>query len=252
MRIAKDIISLFIYLFVTPFYRTKNAVFVYHSVDNIDIDDDPRRMNVSPALFERHMEHLSRRKDRYTVTFDDGFQNVYMNAFPVLKKYGMKCIVFLTIEYMDTAEPMKKFFNDRYAVKSLTWDQVKEMRSCGAEIGSHALTHRNMARLDKEAFSVEAQASREAIKAIAGCDVTSFSYPFGNRGSFNKDTADILKTLGYTRAYTNIMGMDNSQKKPFAVRRIRVYGTDNMFRFRMKAAGAYNWVDLLNSMAPQI
>ena len=46
----------------------------------------------------------------------------------------------------------------------------------------------------------------------------------------------------------DLRGMDNSETEPFAIRRIRIYGTDNMFRFRIKVAGAYNWVDSLIPM----
>jgi len=52
-----------------------------------------------------------------------------------------------------------------------------------------------------------------------------------------------IKNSGYEKAYSNIMGMDNSPSEPFAINRIRVYPCDNIFRFRMKVAGAYNWID---------
>lgn len=244
MNILKDIISLLGYLFITPFCASKDAVLVYHSVGEIDREDDPYKVNVKPELFARHVEYLfKRRRPNYILTFDDGFENLYTCAFPVLKKYRFRVILFLTTDFIDKRMKLDNFFGDRYSPNPLTWDQIKEMASSGIEIGSHTLTHRNMAALDDAAMGKEALDSRKRIEDITGCRVEAFSYPFGSRGTFNDRTTELLKAFSYRAAYTNIMGMDNSKREPFKIKRIRIYGDDNIFRFRMKIAGAYNWVD---------
>jgi peptidoglycan/xylan/chitin deacetylase (PgdA/CDA1 family) len=220
---------------------------VYHSIDHIDPADDPYKMNVDPSLFKRQMEHLAALKNGYTVTFDDGFGSVYANAFPIVKRYGMKAVLFLTTDYIDGKIALCAFFAGRASPRPLTWDEVKRMNADGVEIGSHTLTHRNMAALDADTARREASESRKRIMDMTGCETSTFSYPFGNRGSFNALTKAILAECGYARAYTNMMGMDDPAADPFTVKRIRVYSTDNMFRFRMKVNGAYNWVDYLPS-----
>jgi peptidoglycan/xylan/chitin deacetylase (PgdA/CDA1 family) len=244
-------ISALVYLFVTPFRRTRDAVFVYHSVDELSASRDPCKMNVPVALFERQMGYLSRLKNNYTVTFDDGFEGVYKNAFPIIKKYGIKAMVFLTTDFLDGKMRFDRFFGAGHSAAPLEWGQVREMHSSGIKIGSHSISHPDMASLDGQTAYREAAASRERIESLVGADVKDFSYPFGNPGSFNKDTAAILKTAGYEKGYTNVMGMENSRQDPFAIRRIRVYGTDNMPRFRLKVSGAYNWVDRLVALVPR-
>ena len=86
MQIIKDLISLLIYFFITRFYRNKNAVLVYHSVDNIEPDKDPQKININPSLFEKQIKYLSGLRNNYTLSFDDGFESIYINALQILKK----------------------------------------------------------------------------------------------------------------------------------------------------------------------
>jgi len=246
--ILKDIVSFFVFAVVTPFRRNRKAVLVYHSVDYISEADDPYKMNVRPALFEKHMEHIAAHKELFTVTFDDGFGGVYRNAFPVMKKHGIRGVVFLTTDLLDSKVSMSKYFGKGHYPGPMTWDQAKEMSSSGFRIGSHTVTHGNLGKLDDRDLSREMTESARKIEAMIGKKPDLFSYPFGNAGSFTEKTGRVLEEAGYSKGYTNIMGMDNSSEEPYSIRRIRVYGTDNMFRFRMKVAGSYNWVDRLTGL----
>ncbi|MCX5677940.1 MAG: polysaccharide deacetylase family protein [Candidatus Omnitrophica bacterium] len=245
VQLVKDLISFLAYIFITPFYRKRNVVLVYHSIGDIDPSSDPQKINVTPERFEEQMRYLSTCGRSYLLTFDDGFENVYTNAFPLLKRYGARSILFITTDFIDSRLGSDRLFNNAQPLRPLTWAQVKDMSSCGVEIGSHSCTHKTMSDLDEKSASHEASASRERIRDMVGCDVRYFSYPFGSRRSFNKATERLLRDAGYSKAFTNIMGMDNSEEEPFVARRIRVYGTDNIFRFKMKVSGAYNWVDHL-------
>ena len=61
--------------------------------------------------------------------------------------------------------------------------------------------------------------------------------------TFNERIKQIVKNSGYEKAYTNIMGFNSRRSDLYELRRIRIYSTDNMFRFKIKINGAYNWVD---------
>lgn len=244
--LIKDAVSLFIYIFLCPFRRNRSAVLVYHSVDNMPLSDDPLKINVAPDLFEKQMLHISGRKERFLVTIDDGYGNNYTHIFPVVRRLGINTILFVTTDYIDGKLALDRFFSGGRPVRPLTWGEIKEMAASGIELGSHSLSHRNMANLDESSARREAAASKERIRAMTGYDVSSFSYPFGNSGSFNEMTEQAVKSAGYEKAYTNIMGMDDPRINRFRINRIRIYSTDNLFRFKMKTAGAYNWVDRLS------
>ena len=63
-----------------------------------------------PAQFEAFLRYLAAHsikttlpgqgKDGVIITFDDGEKNVYDYAFPLLKKYGVKAVVFLVVNYV--------------------------------------------------------------------------------------------------------------------------------------------------------
>tara|TARA_B100000315_G_scaffold175289_1_gene163812 strand:- start:60 stop:821 length:762 start_codon:yes stop_codon:yes gene_type:complete len=246
INILKDVISFIIYVFICPFIINKKAILLYHSIENsISSYEDPYKVNVTLDMFGTHMSCIANNRDRYTVTFDDGYENIYLNAFPLIRKYNINSILFLITDYVDKNISMDTHFCNRYSPKPLTWDEVNEMKNSGMEIGCHSKTHINLARLDTEALTEEIASSTKRIEEMTNQQVCSFAFPFGNANSFNKKTIEILKNNGYNRIYTNIMGMDNSQRDPCRIRRIRIYGSDSGFRFKMKIAGAYNWVDML-------
>jgi len=245
----KDLISFFVYVLICPFFRNKKAILVYHAVDErIDSSNDPYKINIMPALFKMHMAYVAKRKKYFTVAFDDGYGSLYCNAFPIVKEYDIKSVLFLTTEYVDEKVTLDHFFDNKYRPAPLKWDEIRKIEASGVELGSHSLTHANIADLKDERIYSEIALSKKRIADMTGFDVRSFAYPFGNATSFNERTEKMLKQAGYERAYTNVMGMDNSKTDPFKIGRIRIYNTDSMFRFKMKTAGAYNWVDLLTAI----
>ena len=244
--LLKDFISLVIYWVGRPFRGTKPVVLVYHSVGPaIPAAADPLKLNVPSELFEWQMAQLAGRKAPCLITFDDGYGGVYTHAFPILRKYRLPAALFLSTTYLDGKGSFENNFAKPHCPSPLTWGQAKQMADQGMELGSHSLTHRNLAQLDDADLREEVRGSRERIQEATGHRVKAFSYPYGNAGSFTLATEKAIKEAGYTRAYVNQMGADNSTREPFRIHRIRVYPTDTGSRFRRKVAGSYNWVDRL-------
>ena len=241
--VLKDFISLIIYWAGGPLRKEKPVVLVYHSVEHIPAAADPLKLNVPPELFEWQMAQLAQTKTPCLITFDDGYGGVYTHAFPVLQKYRLPSALFLATAYLDGKCSFEDNFTKSHTPSPLTWEQAKQLADQGVELGSHSLTHRNLAQLDGATLREEVRASRERIREATGHAVNAFAYPYGNAGSFTLETEQAIREAGYTRAYINQMGTDNSTREPFRIRRIRIYPTDTGPRFRRKIAGAYNWVD---------
>lgn len=102
------------------------------------------------------------------LTFDDGYEDFYTQAYPLLKEYGFKSTLYVIINRLDT-------------FGYLTKAQVKELAESGlVEIGSHTFNHPDL-RLAKEKTSeFEIKDSRLALEKISGQPVLTFAYPFGH------------------------------------------------------------------------
>lgn len=57
-------------------------------------------------IIERHQEHKGIPEAACAITFDDGYENLYSHAFPVLKEFGIPAAVFLTTDFIDKKEPL--------------------------------------------------------------------------------------------------------------------------------------------------
>lgn len=103
------------------------------------------------------------------LTFDDGWQNQYQNALPILEKHGAVATFFITTDVLGRGAYMR-------------WDQAKELARRGMEIGSHARRHPFLARIGSEArLRDEIAGSKAILEKELGRPVTVFAYPFGSK-----------------------------------------------------------------------
>jgi peptidoglycan/xylan/chitin deacetylase (PgdA/CDA1 family) len=119
-------------------------VFTYHSIEM-----DGYAHSADPHIFESQIKILSRKykcinlsqleeilsrkhltksqNDYALVTFDDGVENIFTNAFPILKKYNIPATIFFTTSLM--GKRVRNSYNIDY--KYLNWQQLKKMEESG-------------------------------------------------------------------------------------------------------------------------
>ena len=69
------------------------------------------------------------------LTFDDGYYNNYLNAYPLLQKYGMKAVLSIIVGETDKYSGLDE---NKESYSHVTWDMVNEMRESGlVEIQNH-------------------------------------------------------------------------------------------------------------------
>lgn len=240
----KDTISFINYMMHDSFCNNDELVLAYHSVGDIERINDRNKINLRPDLFKKQIDFLNCfKKERVILTFDDGFANFLDNVFPLILKYRIKTILFIATDFIENRKRLNIFFDNKHNVGALNWKQVKEIANAGIEIGSHTKSHSDLTKLDSQALYNEIADSKKIIEDVICRRVKYFAYPYGARQSFNEHIKQIVKETGYEKAYTNIMGFNVKDFDWYELRRIRIYSDDNMFRFRMKIKGAYNWID---------
>lgn len=206
----------------------KFPVFNYHhirpmpSVASSTITD--RAFTVSPEGFEAHLKYFQENgyqavsiydlldyfdtgrplpPKAIAITFDDATAGHYNFAFPLLKKYGMIATFFIT------TNPVGK-------VGMLTWNQIKEMSDSGMFIGSHSLSHANLAAIGDEQLRRELIDSKKILEEKIGKEVDLLAYPGGN---YNANVIDLVKEAGYQAALSVYKIIDQAPKYRYVIRR---------------------------------
>jgi peptidoglycan/xylan/chitin deacetylase (PgdA/CDA1 family) len=128
-KIAHEIICFVVYfsglyVLISFLKRRKPVVLMYHSVNDQDCPYVYPDNIVSVENFEKQIAYLSRKKkvvslselvkhlesgadlphNVVVITFDDGYYDFYSNAYPVLKRYGVLCTLFLVTGFLSTGD----------------------------------------------------------------------------------------------------------------------------------------------------
>lgn len=236
-------------------------VIMYHRVIKDESEKGVHGTYVTVEQFEEQMKYLKKKgyetvtfkdllNDRYKqrfdkdkkwimLTFDDGYKDNYENAFPILKKYQFKGIIYVLdgIEYNkwdvdNPGNPEKRF-------TLMNQDELLEMQNYGIEFGGHTSTHPRLAELSTEQVKSEIINSKSNIEKIIGKELLSFAYPYG---SLNEEVKRIPQEAGYKFAVATDSGSIVFSDDLFEIRRIGIFPTNNLFNFKRKVSGKYNFI----------
>ncbi|MDX9785230.1 MAG: polysaccharide deacetylase family protein [Desulfobacterales bacterium] len=184
------------------------------------------------------------------ITFDDGFNNNFDFGFRVLLDYGITATWFIVTN--DIGKQSSWPENDIAARDMLAASQIVEMTEGNMEIGSHTRSHPKLPELNSEKINEEICKSKEDLENIISRPVYSFAYPFGR---LNDDCVKAVKKAGYKIACTTKPGWAGSDTNRFLVRRVAIFGHDNLSTFARKLAFAdteVGWVKILLYIKKQL
>jgi len=121
---------------------------------------------------------------------------------------------------MQAALPALPQLLERFRSDScLTWDQVRELKSRGVEIGAHAHLHWAMhGRQSVDYLREQATLSRARIAAEVG-PCRAFAYPFGNTGDVCREAWHAVRDAGFEYGFTTLSGSLDASTNPFLMPR---------------------------------
>ena len=207
----------------------KNAAVMVLCYHRLEAKPHPKdELAITPQEFEKEMQQIKdagfavipmqdflawRRGDRdippksCVISIDDGYVSGYDTAWPILKKFGYPFTMFVYINYINSGG------------KSVSWDQLAEMRDAGVDIECHTYYHDNLrnppslvdpttmklVRADIQKLGMDGYMQKEVVESKQilekqlGIKVNCIAYPFGN---WSPKVRELVKEAGYEAAFT--------------------------------------------------
>ncbi|MEW6041076.1 MAG: polysaccharide deacetylase family protein [Elusimicrobiota bacterium] len=150
-------------------------------------------------------------RKRFVITFDDGYENFYLYAFPVLKKFNFKATVFISAGFIGKVFAYPKQPDEKH----LSENQIKELAQ-DVDFGAHTVTHPDLAALTRDKIAEEVINSKKIIEAITLKPVETFCYPYGK---YNEEVKKVVQETGFTCACSLVHGLVSDKSDLYALPR---------------------------------
>lgn len=198
-------------------------VIFYHKIDKPAPDSLVRGGFTPPRRFARQMAYLKKvgfvfytaseliahfqqhgvfPANGIAVTFDDGWQDNYTNAFPVLRSCGIKATIFIIPSCIGQAST-RAAADGEGPRRHLSREEILEMSQQGIEFGSHSMNHRHLPQLSAAEVKLEVEAAKLHIEDLTQKPCLTFAYP---AGYFSAAAKEIVRAAGHTAAFTSVYG----------------------------------------------
>jgi len=208
-------------------------ILLYHHVSTDKADS---RYNIDPGKFEQQMQWLYDNGYQtitiselvnliynggeiplrpVVITFDDGNLNNFVNAYPIMKKFGFVGTFYVVQRYVDSDDTM------------VSTDQLMQLIQNGWEIGSHSKTHAHLT-FDGVDLVEEIRMSKLNLEKKLGVTIHSFAYPFGE---INEDVIRLTSSYGYSSGVGLGESQTHSRFSVYYLSRIEIRNEYSMEQF---------------------
>ena len=195
-----------------PITSVHVPILMYHHLEELSgeqaSDPDYQQLFVAPQAFREQVAYL--RDNGYNtitfaelmgafngevslpanpviITFDDGWDDIYTVAYPILKQHGQRATFFIPSNWVENLPGV------------VSWAQIEEMSAGGMEIGSHSVTHPYLTTADPDWRKYEIEGSKATLEEHIKKSVTALAYPYG---LYDDTVIADVKAAGYLTACT--------------------------------------------------
>ncbi len=237
-------------------------VLMYHHVNSHKGD----MVTVTPDVFEGQMRYLREagfktltieelvsyisgetvlEQRAVVVTFDDGWLDNFIYAFPIMKRYNINASIFVVTDWVNnsktgaslpltvyTHKESKLLINSGFTGEvSLSWDHIRTMQDTGlAEFYAHTRSHARCSNMSEKELLIELGESKVAIENHLGKPCPYLCWPYG---SYDDAALKVARDVGYKALFTTVNGVVSPGSDPFAIRRIVIKDRIAWFKRRM-------------------
>lgn len=226
--------------------RPSLVILTYHSIKTSASEQFKKQMDMllntgMPVTLDGDILWLLG-KHNIAVTFDDAYQSVLQNAFPILRDKKIPATIFVPTGFLANKPGWIKKADHPYANEILlTEKQLAELSNDMITVGSHTVSHAELVNIDAETFRREISDSKRKLEMILNKRITLISVPYGQ---FDKSFTELFKEAGYQRVFLNIPTFPATKTDLFVMGRVAVDADDWPIEFRLKLLGAYQWLPL--------
>ena len=231
------------------YYATTTAPAVFLDQMQFLHAEGYRTVTLSEASrqFESNLKPGSEKQ--VVITFDDGFEDFYLNAVPAMQRFGFTATMYIATDYV--GETTRRFKGRN----CLTWSQVRELEAAGMSFGSHTASHPQLHSVEIQQVENEVRDSKKAIEDNLGHAIDSFCYPYAfpeQDESFTSNLRQMLTGCGYTQGVCTMVGIADPQSDRLFLPRLPISSRDDSQFLRAKLEGGYDWLHSLQFAAKSL
>lgn len=188
-------------------------ILMLHRVVEQRSDGENRELEITPEFLRRTIETYRQQGHRFVsideacdiiskgrtnhpfvcLTFDDGYQDNYDIAYPILKQMDVPFAIYVTTGFIDNRIPIRWYPNEKLGINTESLKTMDADPLC--TIGAHTFCHPKLDTLSYEEQEKEIINSKTTLEQWLGHTIHHFSYP---HGAYNDTTLQIIKECGFT------------------------------------------------------
>lgn len=169
------------------------------------------------------------------ITFDDGYQNVYENALPILSSLGFSSTNFIVTGEIDGENHWAQRTGSLPS-KLMNMAQIQDWHAQGQEIGSHTVNHIYVGKMPQEVVLSELQQSKKILEEMLQQEVRAFCYPYGSE---RVEARQWVAEAGYKIAVSTQRGLVCDNDDLFALPRVNILRSTYLLHFLRKTLTKY-------------
>lgn len=209
--------------------KVRIPILLYHYIEYVQDKNDKTRqsLNIPPYILQEQIETLKNAgytfinaddlslalsgkiklpKNVVMLTFDDGYMDFYTDAYPIIKKEGVKAVEYVVADFLNRPNFMFTF-------------QLREIaKNPLVEIGAHTMDHVWLKGMASKSAEFQISQSRKDLQDITGLPINAFAYPYG---AFDEQAITLTKNAGFTSAVSTIPGIEDTIHTRYFLYRIR-------------------------------